>query len=324
MNHDIFTYVSQNDKQDYTKYPTSSDNEKNELLINSQPIHKIYETSKYISYADKENNYHFHHGCNTVSDVETEFQPHFHPIHEIFIHIKGKAEFSVGTAIFRLNPYDIIIVPPYTIHKPIPLKHENFERCIINIFPDFFVSMDCCDYQNALLNMSLLKYKIPGHIITRSKIMDVIDFFTNTYDGSEYIKPLLRCKIAELMYHINTIDHFESFDTLNSVVQEIILYIDKNFESITNVQNVTDNFYYSKNYLSKIFKKSTGITIPRYINMKKMEKVEKLSKQGISLTRACIEAGFSSYNNFAYIYKTEFGIPPKKGIQTIKNGSAHH
>ena len=47
MNHDIFTYVSQNDKQDYTKYPTSSDNEKNELLINSQPIHKIYETSKY-------------------------------------------------------------------------------------------------------------------------------------------------------------------------------------------------------------------------------------------------------------------------------------
>ena len=42
-----------------------------------------------------------------------------------------------------------------------------------------------------------------------------------------------------------------------------------------------------------------------------MENVEKLHNQGKSLTYACIESGFNSYDNFAYIYKKEFGKSPK-------------
>lgn len=292
----------------------SDSNINKDFLSNSLPVYKSDNPPKYINYVDKEDYYHFHHGCSLVSNDNKDFIPHYHPVYEIFIYIKGKSDFRIGSAVFRLNPYDIIIIPPYTIHNPIPTSGDYFERYVINIFPDFFQHMDCPQYQDVLLNLSGFKYKIPGHTVQRSNIISIIDFLSQYDSSSKYITPLLDYKIAELMYYINTIEGFEGIDFENDIVKDIISYINTNFDTITKLQDVTDNFYYTKNYINKLFKKSTGITIPRYVNIKKMENVERLCKKGNSLTHSCIKSGFTSYNNFAYTYKKEFGICPKKGL----------
>lgn len=296
-------------------YLVSTNKNNNDFIADSQPLFSANSKDKYISSASKENLYHFHYRKDIVDTKLSGFDLHYHTVYEIFIYIGGKAKYRIGTAEFRLNPYDIIIVPPYTIHTPMPQVGELFERYVFNIFPDFFSYMNCTEYLDAFENMPHLKYKIPGHIVQRSNISDILTFMGKEYNSSnELIQPMMSFKIAELLYLINTFGHFEEAEVANNVVEEMISYIDKNFDSISLVQDVTDNFFYSKNYLSKLFKKTTGITIPQYINMKKMENVEKLYKQGMSLTRACVESGFTGYNNFAYIYKTEFGVSPRKGF----------
>ncbi|MBQ7901840.1 MAG: helix-turn-helix domain-containing protein [Clostridia bacterium] len=264
---------------------------------------------------DKEDYFHFHHACNYIVGDDREFLLHHHPHHEVYIYLSGKAEFLFEGSSFRLNPYDIIVVPPYTLHQPQPYGGEIFERLVINVFPNFFQHMDCPGYQDVFFNRADFKYKIPGHIVKRTNIVDFIDFFKEKYDkNAAYMEPLVSCKIVELLYYLNTIDNFEKCDSVNKVTQELIAYIDENFKTISDVQSVTDNFYYSKNHLGHLFKKSTGITLTRYINIKKMENVEKLCKQGKSLLHSCIESGFKSYDSFAYIYKKEFGVSPKKGL----------
>ena len=276
---------------------------------------------KYIVEYDKSDNFSYKHGQNYITGDDREFLLHHHPYHEVYIYISGKAEFLIEGTTFRLNPYDIIIVPPYTLHQPQPCIGEVFERHVINIMPNFFYDMDCPEYQDVFFNLPHLKYKIPGHIVKRSNIMNTINFFRDKFNpNTDYIKPLICSKMLELLYHLNTIDSFEECDSVNMVVQDLIGYIDKNFDTISDLQSVTDNFFYSKNYLSHLFKKSTGITITQYINIKKMENVEKLYKQGKSLTHSCIESGFSSYDSFAYIYKKEFGLSPKKGLVGLNEG----
>ena len=276
---------------------------------------------KYVMSYDKDDYFMLKHGNNYIVGDDKEFLLHHHPYHEIYIYIGGKAEFLIEGTTFRLNPYDIIVVPPYTLHQPRPYVGETFERYVLNIFPNFFTHMDCPGYQDVFFNLPYLRYKIPGHIVKRSNIINIINFFDDKFDqNAPHMEPLLCCKIIELLYHLNTIDSFEECDAVNTVVQDIISYIDKNFETISDLQSVTDNFFYSKNYLSHLFKKSTGITITQYINIKKMENVEKLYMQGKSLTHSCIESGFSSYDSFAYIYKKEFGISPKKGLLGTNEG----
>ena len=297
-------------------YLVNSAKNESDFISGSEPIYQSVPEDKYISFADKDNQYHCHYRKDVASSSDAvEFNLHYHTIYEIFVYVGGRAKFRVGTAEFRLNPYDIIIVPPYTVHAPIPKKGEMFERYVFNIFPNFFTGMDCTEYLEAFDNLSHPKYKIPGHSAQRSGIIDILNFISKEYDSnSKLMRPMVSYKIAELLYVINISEHFEEAEHVNDVVEDMITYIDKNFDSISLVQDVTDNFFYSKNYLCKLFKKSTGITLPRYINMKKMENVEKLYKSGKSLTHACIESGFSGYNNFAYIYKSEFGVSPRKGM----------
>lgn len=276
---------------------------------------------RYIMSYDKTDCFSIKHGMGYIDGNERDYLLHHHPHHEVYIYLSGKAEFLIEGTVFRLNPYDIIIVPPYTLHRPMPFVGETFERYVINIMPNFFHIMDCPEYQDVFFNLPHLKYKIPGHIVKRTNILNVINFFNNRFDPeADYIKPLIASKLLELLYSLNTIDSFEECDSVNTVVQDLIGYIDKNFDTISDLQSVTDNFFYSKNYLSHLFKKSTGITITQYINIKKMENVEKLYKQGKSLTHSCIESGFSSYDSFAYIYKKEFGLSPKKGLVGVLEG----
>lgn len=267
---------------------------------------------EYKHFYTKEDYFQLRHGANTVSGDRREFSLHHHIFHEIYIFLGGKADFLIESASFRLNPYDLIIIPPYTLHQPQPYVNTFFERVAINIYPDFFNLTDCTEYQDIFFNLPYMKHKIPGHIVKNSNILGFIDFFLTKFDENDpLMKPLIVSKLIELLYNINTIDKFEKYDTVNQVTQDIISYVDENFRSISSIDDVAANFFYSKNHLSYLFKKYTGITIAKYINIKKMENVEKLHNQGKSLTYACIESGFNSYDNFAYIYKKEFGKSPK-------------
>lgn len=264
---------------------------------------------------NKPNFFHFHHGANTVDGDIREFRLHLHPYPEIYIYISGNAEFYIAGTTFHLNPYDVILVPANTLHQPQPTIGEFFERFVLNIPPSFYNFMNCPELEDVFLNLTDFKYKIPGYIAKRSGILEFINFFKNEYNAnSKYITPLIMSKIMELLYRLNTINKFEGFDSINTVIQDLINYIDANYKTIYDLKSLAVHFPYSKNHLGFLFKKHTGITIMKYINLKKLENVEQLYKQGKSLIYACIESGFTSYDSFAYFYKKELGISPKKGF----------
>lgn len=271
--------------------------------------------NKYKFFTNENMSYSIHYGANIYEGDAREFRLHHHSNYEIYIYIRGKANFYIEGTIFALNPYDIVIIPPYTLHRPQPEVGEFFERYVINIHPDFFQNMLCEEFKDIFSDNSDKKYKISGNVVRRSNMLNIIEFLLGVSDMSvPYIKPLVRTKIVELLYHINTVNNFEDHISMNTKTQEIIAYIDENFRTITDVESITNNFYYSKNHIGYLFKKHTGITITKYLNIKRLENVEKLYRQGYSLVHSCIESGFSSYDSFAYTYKKEYGKSPKNGV----------
>ena len=264
---------------------------------------------------NKKDFFHFHHGANKITGDDREFRLHMHPFPEIYIYISGCAEFYIAGTTFHLNPYDILLIPGNTLHQPQPAVGEFFERFVLNIPPTFYTLMNCPELEDVFLNLSDFKYKIPGYIVKRSGVLSFINFFENEYKAdSKYATSLILSKIMDLLYRLNTIDKFEGFDSINTVIQDLINYIDVNYKTIYDLESLSTHFPYSKNHLSFLFKKYTGITIMKYINLKKLESVEQLYKNGKSLMYACIESGFTSYDSFSYFYKKELGISPKKGL----------
>ena len=108
---------------------------------------------RYKMAVDIDDYFHIHYGCRVVTGNNGEFLMHYHPYYEIYVYISGKSEFFIEDTIFRLKPYDIIIVPPYTMHQPQPYVGETFDRLVINVYPNFFKYMDCPEYASVFSNL---------------------------------------------------------------------------------------------------------------------------------------------------------------------------
>ena len=259
--------------------------------------------------------FYFKHALDYIN-TRRFFNLHYHTYPEIYFFVRGKSEFIIEGATYTLEPYDIMLIPAYMLHQPYPNAGTHFERYVFNVFPGFYDKMDCHEYKKLFSDLNNFMYKIPAHIVKKTKLIDILEDMKKYSDNFKNLElPVIYCKLCEILHILNSIEDFEKFNTQNLVVQEIINYIDSNFSTITNLDELAKNFNYSKNHLGYIFKSGTGMTIPRYITLKRIELVKTLYQKGTNLTTACINAGFGNYGSFAYNYKKLFGASPRDDLK---------
>lgn len=266
--------------------------------------------------------YHFHHRKNIVDNIDY-FAYHHHVFCEIYLLCNGDAEFIIEDSIYPLEKDDILVIPPYKIHSTKPKPGTNLERIVLNIFPSFFAEMSCQNYIDVISRFSetghLIKNNIGRAYMLQELLHSLDQSFNNDYNASNILPNL---KIVELIYNLYRLLESDVLETStpetplnNPIISEVIKYINTNYATITNVSSISSAFNYSPNYLNKIFKQSTGMTIPKYVNIKRFENVENLFRAGNSLEYASTASGFNNYRHFAYAYKQEYGISPKTGMK---------
>lgn len=266
--------------------------------------------------------YHFHNRENIVDSLDS-YMYHHHTFCEIYLFCDGDAEFIIEGSTYPIEKNDIMIIPPYKFHRPNPKLGKRFKRMVINIFPSFFYEMSCVDYMSIISRFENVGYHIKNNIGKAYMLQDIIysinQTFNNNYEQSNILPNL---KIVELMYNLYLLLESKKLENQatqiyinDPIVSDTIHYINQNYATITNVASVASVFSYSPNYLNKIFKQSTGVTIPKYINIKRFENIENLFRAGSSLEAASKLSGFNNYRHFAYAYKQEYGISPKMGMK---------
>lgn len=244
------------------------------------------------------------------------FDLHYHPYPEIYCLIQGKGDFIIEGSSYELEPNDIILIPAYTLHQPHPEENILFERYVLNIYPTFYEKMYCQQYESFFSQLDNFMYKIPGRIVKQKNLVSLFHDLKQYSDNFNNLdEPAVFFKIGEILHILNSIEHFENYNTQNPIIQEIIDYIDKNFTSINSLKDVADKFNYSKNHLGYIFKSGTGMTISDYVTLKKIEYAKILYRNGTTLTTACMDAGFNNYGSFAYNYKKLFGTSPREDLE---------
>jgi len=254
--------------------------------------------------------------ADELIDKKKDFRLHYHPYPEIYLFVKGVATYYIEGSIYQLEPYDIILVPAYMIHQPYPQLNTIFERYVLNVFPSFYEHMSCPEYEKRFLHLDNFMYKIPGRIVKKTNMLNILNdlrTYSNNYKNLEI--PVIMYKIGEFLHVLNSIDSFEAFNTQNPIIQKTIDYIDENYASINNLDELSNTLNYTKSYLCSIFKEKTGMTISHYLNTKRIERVKMLYGSGKNLSTASIEAGFGTYGNFAYNYKKIFGKSPKEDLK---------
>lgn len=87
-------------------------------------------------------------------------------------------------------------------------------------------------------------------------------------------------------------------------------YFDKNFLTITNIEEVCEHLSINKYYLTHIFKEQLGMPPVRYLQYKRMEKAKTLILQGVPLSEAAIKCGYQDTSYFCKVFKRIVGLSP--------------
>lgn len=95
---------------------------------------------------------------------------------------------------------------------------------------------------------------------------------------------------------------------------ELILYIKEHLSMVT-VNDLAEKFYYSADYINRVFKYKYNMSLRKYIISERIKLSEKFMNDGISAKKSGELSGFGNYSNFIRTYKKYRGITPCEYIR---------
>lgn len=104
-----------------------------------------------------------------------------------------------------------------------------------------------------------------------------------------------------------------SFHVKQQLVKESLEYIEKYYQQTISVSDIAGSVGTSTSYLSRIFKESTGETIIRTINKKRIEKAKAYLKEtDLKVYEVADVLGFENVTYFSRFFKKHTGVSPKE------------
>ena len=101
-------------------------------------------------------------------------------------------------------------------------------------------------------------------------------------------------------------------------------HIDQNVEKKIRKQDIAETVHLSADYVTRIFKKETGMTIKSYIIQQKMLDAQHLLQTtGLSVSYIAAKLGYSNFSHFSSAYKKQMGLTPMEERERAVKTQAH-
>ncbi len=131
---------------------------------------------------------------------------------------------------------------------------------------------------------------------------------------------MIRAKFQEICCLVRRIVSQPKKERANPLVDQLREYIGRHFTEKTSVLNISRDFGYTEQYLDRVFKKSMGLSLKRYILQRRVIEARILleTKPELKLTAIAGQVGFENYKMFHRIFKILTGVKPESYRSVIK------
>lgn len=261
---------------------------------------------------------------NTVyNDVTFPSELHYHDYYEVVFFEGGDVEYLCESSLFRLNYGDVVIIPPGKLHmSKIYSKFTNYVRHVFYIYPSAFSFTG----QTALSD--LVKSFECGTVLTftdkdsKQACFSILNRLSDTLIKDDcYKKSLALAYFLEIFCLVakNTTFNSETHCILPEKLTAVKNYIDSHLEIVSSVSDVANKFFYSREYLSRSFKKHFNTTVAEYVNNKRIQLSQTLLKQNKSVTETAYAVGYGSLSTYIRVFKKIVGLTPSNYIKLLNN-----
>lgn len=258
-------------------------------------------------------NYHYFHLRDTAGQ-ERDF--HFHDFDKIVLLISGGVDYAMEDKVYRLRPWDVLLVRHHMIHKALIDKSEPYERIIIYLDRKYF---DRVMPGAGLLDCFERAGKTGCHLLApdagqREGLMAALDAYERSLTDEDFGAQAMRDTLMmQLLIRINRIASAapERPDVrLDPKIEDTLSYINENLSRELTVDALAARVYLSRYHFMRLFKAQTGSTVHAYVRQKRLLYAARLIREGINANKAAADSGFADYSSFHRAFRESFGMSP--------------
>lgn len=230
-----------------------------------------------------------------------DFTYHSHPYIELIYYVQGKGDVDVSGTNVTFSLYDTVIYPAYQKHQD--KKIPESRREIICLWID----------------IPELVFEEPIRLHERDGIL--FNAFQTVYREAKREEP----EEQALEYAIKLLLLFlvreEKEAEIGRQMLDIVLeYIKNHYTERITLDELAELEHISKSYLSRRFKKRTGISVISYINKMRIEQSKQfLMASALDINEISYQVGFESPKYFHRVFKELVGESPASFRRRFKN-----
>lgn len=256
---------------------------------------------------------------------------HFHDAYEIYYLLEGERNYFIKDKIYHVQKGDIIFIDIKEIHKTLDAGAPIHERILISFKKSYlnnilveknnYQLLTTCFHQKAYV----LRLDSKQQELIKNILFKMLEENKNeTCNSSIYLKIMLTelLIVSGRLFQDTPHHNFENTNPTFNKISEIISYINENYMQNLTLDFISKNFFISTWYLSRTFKKVTGLTLSEYINNIRIKESEKiLLNTKLSITIISEKVGYDSITHFGRVFKSITGVSPLKYRKTLSSSN---
>jgi AraC-like DNA-binding protein len=260
---------------------------------------------------------------STVYDVNTfPSSLHSHDYYELVIFVEGEINYVCESSVYSPKRGDVIIIPPGKFHMS-KLKGErtHYKRHVFYLYPNAF------DTVSPSLAEILIRTNEGAHfsLASREREEELLSLSEKLacalkQRGDDLARALAFGYIIEIFCLLNRKDirHSGESERLPENILALQQYLDAHYTEINSVSEVAEHFFYSREYVSRLFKKYYDTTILDYIHKLRISKSRSLIAEGMPIIDVCYAVGFSSLSTFIRAFRTATDMTPSEYRKIVR------
>lgn len=238
---------------------------------------------------------------------------HQHREIELIAMTEGAADFYIDSQCYRVEKGDVLIIPPYSIHRA-----KTASSSITSYDCICFDLKLLCDEElkgglesGTLSTKHVVSRKLPYAEVLQRCIAIGCEACEGQHAGWELeaignMSVLFGKLKREGYFTTNLRDKTE-----NTFAKRVLDYINESYSTLITSNAAASALYMNNSYFCRLFKKTFGCCFSDYVLAYRLEKAKVyLTNTNLSATEIAFRIGFNGCSYFGKTFKARFGLSP--------------
>lgn len=241
---------------------------------------------------------------------------HHHDFYEVYHLLEGRVDYWVEGRILSMEPGDLLLINPMELHRPViePGK-QGYERIVLWIDREYLEGLSpalCgCFDTSAAGHTHLIRPTAAQRSAVTARLGELVREAYSTDPCAPFAAQGIFLQFMAQLNRLAGKSHSEEGRALSSLVGKALSYISDNISGELSLEKIAGECFVSKYYLSHAFTKEVGVSVYRYILLRRLLLARQLLAAGESANTVCRACGFSDYTSFYRAFKSEYGTSPR-------------